>query len=178
MLSKAVLKLSKKVIRLMCWLSNSRRLRRDPLNKQNDGATQFCIFDTHKRLHQIQAICRGEEVAHVGGRGSFSRLPSRWPNARRGRRALKEKRNRHPKDLGDVLQSAGADAVGTVLVFLNLLECQSEGVCNIGLAHIEHKPPHSRAAAYMLIYGIDSAPWHSCPARVIDPQAIVLATGA
>jgi hypothetical protein len=39
----------------------------------------------------------------------------------------------HLKDLGEVLQTAGADAVGTLFVFLDLLECQPEGVRNIGL---------------------------------------------
>jgi hypothetical protein len=51
------------------------------------------------------------------------------------------------KDLGDVLQVAGADAIGPLLVFLNLSECQPEGVRDIGLAHIEHEPPHAQAAA-------------------------------
>jgi hypothetical protein len=30
--------------------------------------------------------------------------------------------------LGDVLQTAGADVVGSLLVLLDLLECQPEGV--------------------------------------------------
>jgi hypothetical protein len=56
----------------------SRRLWRDPLNKPDNGATQFCIFDTHERLHQRQAIRRCKEIGHVGGRGSFSGPPNRW----------------------------------------------------------------------------------------------------
>ena len=36
----------------------------------DDGATQFCIFDTSERLHQSQAIRRGEKICHVGERGS------------------------------------------------------------------------------------------------------------
>src|ERR1700680_2004417 len=99
MLSKAVLKFSKKVIWLMCWLSNSRRLGRDLFNKPDDTATQFCIFDAHERLHQRQAIRRGEEVAHVGGRGSISRPLRRLRDAGCCRRALEEKRNQHLKDL-------------------------------------------------------------------------------
>jgi uncharacterized protein YjiS (DUF1127 family) len=138
-------------------------LRHDLLDKPDHGATQFCIFDTHERLHQIQAVGCREEVGHVGGRGSFSRHPSRWPNARRGRRALEEKRNRHLKDLGYVLQSAGADAVETLLVFLNLLEYQPEGVRDIGLAHIEYEPPHAQTAADMLVGWINGAPRRSCP---------------
>jgi hypothetical protein len=32
----------------------------------------------------------------------------------------------------------------------------------IGLAHVEHEPPHAQPAADMPVSGIDSAPWHSC----------------
>jgi hypothetical protein len=46
-----------------------------------------------------------------------------------------------------------------LLVFLNLLVCQPEGVRDIGLAHIEHEPAHAHTAAAMLVGGIDSAPW-------------------
>ena len=83
--------------------------------------------------------------------------------ADRHRRAFEEKRNRHLKDLGEVLKAAGADAVGTLLVFLKLLERQAEGIRDIGLAHVEHEPPHSQAAADMLVGGIDSVFWHSPP---------------
>src|SRR5271170_2912216 len=38
------------------------------------------------------------------------------------RRPLEEKRHRHPKDLGNVLEAAGADAVGSLLVFLESFE--------------------------------------------------------
>ena len=44
-------------------------------------------------------------------------------------------------------QAAGTDAIGTLLVFLNLLECQAKGVGNIGLTHIEHEPAHAQAGA-------------------------------
>jgi len=66
-----------------------------------------------------------------------------------------------------VLQSAGADAIGALLVFLELLERQAEGVRDIGLAHIKHETPHSQAAADMLVGGIDSFFWHSVPPQVI-----------
>jgi hypothetical protein len=53
----------------------SLRFRRDLFNKQNDGATQFGIFDARERLHQVQAIGCREEIVHVGGRGSVRRRP-------------------------------------------------------------------------------------------------------
>jgi hypothetical protein len=42
------------------------------------------------------------------------------------------------------------------------------GVREIGLAHIEHEPPHSHAAADMLVDRINSAPWHLCPQVIED----------
>jgi hypothetical protein len=72
----------------------------------------------------------------------------------------KKKRDRHLKDLGDVLQAAGADAIGPLLVFLDLLERQPEGVSEIGLAHIELEPPHTHAAANMLVDRIEGALGH------------------
>jgi hypothetical protein len=63
-------------------------------------------------------------------------------------------------DSGSVLQATGTDAVGSLLVFLNLLEGQPEGVGDVGLAHIEHEPPHAQSAAHMLVDRIESAPGH------------------
>jgi hypothetical protein len=47
-------------------------------------------------------------------------------DCRGARLALEEKRNRHLKDLGQVLQAAGANAVRPFLVFLQLLKCQTK----------------------------------------------------
>jgi hypothetical protein len=106
-------------------------LRRDLLDKPNNRATQFRVFDEHESLHRRQAVRRGEKIGHVGG--GDSGLPSREPEARRGRPSLEEERNRHLKDLGNMPQAAGADAIGALLVFPDLLKCQAKGVGNIGL---------------------------------------------
>ena len=50
-----------------------------------------------------------------------------------------------------MLQAAGADAVGALLVFLHLLERQAEGVAKLLLAHAQHHPAHADACANMLI---------------------------
>jgi hypothetical protein len=47
-----------------------------------------------------------------------------------------------------------------LLVFLDLLKRQPEGVPEIGLAHIEHEPSHAHAAANMLVDRIFNAPGH------------------
>ena len=58
--------------------------------------------------------------------------------SRLARRSVEEKWNRHLKDLRDLLQPAGANAVGSLLIFLNLLKRQSKPVRKVGLAHFEH----------------------------------------
>ena len=45
------------------------------------------------------------------------------------------------------------DPVGTFLVFLHLLERQSEGVRKLRLAHSKHEPAHAYSAAHMFISG-------------------------
>ena len=67
------------------------------------------------------------------------------------RRAFEEKRNRHLQNIGDLLQAAGADAVGAFLVFLHLLEGQAEGVAEFFLTHAQHHPTHAHARADMLV---------------------------
>jgi hypothetical protein len=103
-------------------------------------------------------ICIGALVAHRGEGSWKGRLP-----ADQGRRTFEEKRDRHLQNLGYLLQAAGAHAVPSFLVFLDLLECQPEGVPEIGLAHIEHEPPTAHATANMLVDRIGSAAGHWSP---------------
>ena len=56
-----------------------------------------------------------------------------------------------PAECGDLLQPARADAVGALLVFLHLLEGQTERVAELFLAHAQHHPAHAHAAAHMLV---------------------------
>ena len=106
---------------------------RDLLNKPNNSAAQFRVWDVHERLYQSQAVRRGEEIIHV--RIGVRNLHRR---SRLARRSVEEKWNRHLKDLRDLLQPAGANAVGSLLIFLNLLKRQSKPARKIGLAHFEH----------------------------------------
>jgi hypothetical protein len=54
----------------------------------------------------------------------------------------------------DLLQSARADAVRTLLVFLDLLKRQAKCVAEIRLAHCQHHPAHAHPAADVLVDGI------------------------
>jgi hypothetical protein len=57
---------------------------------------------------------------------------------RRRSHALEEERYWHLKNVGDLLQSAGPDAVGAFLVFLHLLEGEAECGTQRLLAHCKH----------------------------------------
>jgi hypothetical protein len=128
---------------------------RDLLNKLDNSAAQFRVWDLHESLYQSQAVRRGEEIIHVQVRVGNLYSPSRLT-----RHSVEEERNRHLKDLGYVLQPAGANAVGSLLIFLNLLERQSKRVRKIGLAHFEHQTAHPHAAADMPVDGVKNASRH------------------
>jgi hypothetical protein len=63
------------------------------------------------------------------------------------RRAFEKVRSRHLEDSADLLQSAGPDAVRALLVFLNLLERQSDVAAEDLLGYVDLDPPHPDAAA-------------------------------
>ena len=50
-----------------------------------------------------------------------------------------------------MLQPAGADPVGALLVFLHLLERQAKLLAELLLTHPEHHPAHAYPAAYVLV---------------------------
>jgi hypothetical protein len=128
---------------------------RDLLNEQDNSAAQFRVSDAHERLYQSQAIRRCEKLIHVQ-----VRVGNLHDHARLTRSSVEEERHRHLKDLGYVLQSAGANAVSSLLIFLNLLERQSKRVRKIGLAHFEHQTAHPHAAADMPVDGVKNASRH------------------
>ena len=50
-----------------------------------------------------------------------------------------------------MLKPACADAIGTLFVFLHLLECYAQRVAKLGLAQVKHQASHSdpRADVYV-----------------------------
>src|ERR1044072_1573864 len=68
-----------------------------------------------------------------------------------GWEAFEEKRDRNAKDKRDLLKPARADAVGALLVFLHLLECQAEPIGELLLAHAKHHSAHADTRPHMLV---------------------------
>src|SRR5262245_44163090 len=84
--------------------------------------------------------------------------------------ALEEERDRDLEYMGDLLQSAGADAVGSFFVFLHLLESQRQCIAKLLLAHAQHHPTHSDPAADMLVDGVGSFLRHSSDLLILSPH--------
>src|SRR5258705_205712 len=64
----------------------------------------------------------------------------------------------------NMLQSAGTDAVRAFLLFLHLLEANTERIGQLLLADAEHHPPHAHPAANVHVNGVwslDGGHWLS-----------------
>jgi hypothetical protein len=70
------------------------------------------------------------------------------------RRPLKEKRHRYMKDVRQLMKAAGANAVGALLVFLDLLEGQFESVRQLHLSQVEHESTHADAGTNVVVYRV------------------------
>jgi hypothetical protein len=128
------------------------RFSHDLLDQRYDRAPHPWVFDSSVCPYQRDPIGRGEKSTYVT---RYRRL-SFWAfrEMKLARCSLKEKRHRYTKDLGQLMKAAGADAVGTLLVFLDLLERQSQTVGQLRLTEVEHKSTHADAATNMVVYRV------------------------
>src|SRR5579862_8353202 len=122
----------------------------DLLDQVDDAPSQLGIADARKCLGERQSVRGGEKIGDIGRRRRLTHVVVARSRLSM-RRALEEERDRHLKDIRNMLQPAGADAVGAFLVFLDLLKGQAERVAEFFLAHREHHPAHAHAAADMFV---------------------------
>jgi hypothetical protein len=96
------------------------RFSHDLLDQRYDRAPNPRVFDSSVCPYQRDPIGSGEKSTYVT---RYCRLTF-WAfrEMKIARRPLKEKRHRYKKDLGQLMKAAGADAVGALLVLLDLLE--------------------------------------------------------
>jgi hypothetical protein len=140
-----------------CWRTwhcadTLNRFSDDLLDQRNDGAPNLRVFDSRVCPYQRDPIGRREKSTHV----IRYRRPTFWAfwEMKLARRSLEEKRHRHAKDVRHLMKAAGADAVGALLVFLHLLEGQSQTVGQLRLTQVEHKSTHADAATNMVVYRV------------------------
>jgi hypothetical protein len=124
----------------------------DLLDQRNDRAANLRVFDSSVCLYQCHPIGRCEKSTHV----PRYRIATfcQFREMKLARRPLKEKRHRYTKDVRQLMKTAGADAVGALLVFLNLLEGQFESICQLHLSEVEHKSTHADAGTNVVVYRV------------------------
>ncbi|MCY1299882.1 hypothetical protein D9M70_494270 [compost metagenome] len=109
-------------------------------DERDDLLAQHRIGDLQEGAIESDAFLRRNE------RGDFARLARRVAVAGSDVVAfLEEEAWMHAEDIGDRLETAGADAVGAFFVLLNLLECDPETVGQLFLAQPGHQPTHPDA---------------------------------
>jgi hypothetical protein len=124
----------------------------DLLDQRNDRAPNLRAFDSSVCLYQCHPIGRREKSTQV----TRYRIATfcEFREVKLARRTLKEKRHRYLKDVRQSVKAAGADAVGALLVFLDLLECQAQTVRQLHLGEVEHKSTHADTTTDMLVYRV------------------------
>ncbi len=117
------------------------------LDEIDDAAAHLGIGDAGEGARQCKALGGREEIGHIGRR----RVLGETGRGRSGRRALEEERNRHAQDIGNMLQPAGTNSIGALLVFLDLLEGNPEILSQLLLAHADHHASHTHSASDVLV---------------------------
>jgi hypothetical protein len=108
------------------------------LDKLNDGLPNMAILYPSECLHKSQRVCGIEEINYVAT--TVTIVGSAESTA-------KKKQNWHLQYLGDLLQPAGPDAVGSRFVSLHLLECYAECMTQRLLRQTKLKPPQFETLA-------------------------------
>src|SRR5947209_8446479 len=132
--------------------------RGDLLDHVDDAAAKLGVGEARERARQRQSFRGGEEIGDVSRRVLFEVSIRGGPGAGR---ALEQERYRDLQDVADLLQPAGADAVGTLFVFLHLLERQAQSLAELFLTHLDHETAHAHAAADVFVNRIGRFRWHS-----------------
>src|SRR5580700_8006126 len=90
----------------------------DLLDQIDDAPSQLGIADARKCLGERQAVRGREKIGNIGGRRRLTHVVLTRSRLNI-RRALEEERDRHLKNVSNMLQPAGTDAIGAFLVFLD-----------------------------------------------------------
>src|SRR5690606_861861 len=111
----------------------------------DDPAPHLGVADAGEGAVEQEALRARQEVDAIGRLAVLGEALLRRPP----RRALEEVGDGNLEDRGDGLEAAGADAVGALLVFLDLLEGDAEMLAELFLTHADHVAPQADAATDM-----------------------------
>ena len=110
----------------------------------NDPTPKLRVLNAHESSHQRVRIRGRQEVGDVTCGSPLSPLR---PMIRPFCGPLEKEMYRNIKHLGNPLQSASADAIDAILVFLHLLKRDAKPISKAFLAHTELEPSHADAVA-------------------------------
>src|ERR1700730_3245925 len=123
----------------------------DLLDQIDDATPELGLLDLHEGLGEGKPVRGGEEVRYVARGGSLGHAVGLRME---GRRALEEECHRDLQNMGNLLQPAGPYSVRSLLVFLHLLEGETQCATELFLAHRQHHAAHAHATADVLVDGI------------------------
>ena len=102
-------------------------------------ASNFFVGDSEKSMHQLGAVfdpARRNFIENViGPRVLIGKI---------GKKII----DRRPQRPGDVIQTAAANTIGPVFVFLDLLKCNAKRFCELLLRHLDRNAPQSNSLTH------------------------------
>src|SRR6516164_7784820 len=112
----------------------------------DDATPQSRALYSGECLGECQSLGSRQEIQDVSRRGGILRAMGPRLDIRG---ILKKERHRHLEDLGNLLEPACSDPVRALLIFLNLLERETEGLAELFLTHGQHHAPHPDPAPHV-----------------------------
>jgi hypothetical protein len=114
----------------------------DALDQMQDGEALLAAWNAMEGLHETQRMRMGEQLApgQIG------------PPAAGGGAAVEQGGERHIERAGDLTEATRADAVGAVLVLLDLLERHPEMLPKVGLGQAALQPADPDVSADQSIH--------------------------
>ena len=106
-------------------------------------------------VHEFEGLTRVHRIAFQSGHGDvrqpLHRILVVAAAEEFGRHFFEEERHIDAERLGDLGEIAGADAIGSALVFLDLLEGDSDRLAEFGLADADSHAPATDPPADVLV---------------------------
>jgi hypothetical protein len=126
-------------------------------NKIDNAFANFRVVNPREGHVEMQPLSGRQEIRDIIGIGTLRNTDEPgfetcyWLKRRRafkkiGRGNIERSRN--------LLESARANPVNALFIFLDLLKCQTQGFSQFFLAHAKHHAPHADAAADVAIDGV------------------------
>src|SRR5262249_21878182 len=130
-------------------------------------------------LGEGQSFGSRQEIRDVSRRGGILRAMGSGVEVRG---TIKKKRHRHLEDFGNLLEPACSDPVRALLIFLNLLERETQGLAELFLTHGQHHSPHPDSAPHVPVDRVRGLlchihppmrPWVAAAVQYLSPRALI-----